>query len=605
MSSSRARATAAFVAAFSATPIAAQDADDAVVVTATRYPTRVSRVLADVTVIQRPEIERAGTSGLIDLLSRQPGLQAAQNGGIGSTSALFIRGANSSQTVVLIDGVRVSSASAGIPPLESIPLAQVDRIEILRGPASALYGADAIGGVIQIFTRRGRGAPALNAFAGVGTMWTGEVDVGVTGTTEALAYSLGGGYYSTQGYSATNSAQTQPFAFNPDRDGYKNANFAGSVQYDFNADHQLGANVLYSDGKNKFDNGPSPFDARVDKTVATYSVYLRDRFLPEWTSTLRLGRGVDDVESVTSSTARTSFRTYQDQFTWQNDIALPFGQALVAYEWREEQLSSTTPFPVTTRAINSLLGGVTAGFGNHQLQGNLRRDDNSQFGGKTTGLAAYGYHFTPELRAFASYGTAFRAPSFNDLYFPGFSNPNLQPEEAENFEVGLAWQPGVHRFGAVYYDNRVSNLIVFDGATNRPQNVGKADLTGLTLTYAGLIDKWDLGASVDFLRADDVDTGKELPRRAGRYASFRALYQGAAWQPGIEVVLVGPRYDDVANTNKLDGFAVVNLTLRYVLTPEWAIEARVNNLLDKEYETARGFPAPPANGFIGVRYQGR
>jgi vitamin B12 transporter len=605
----RSRAIAALVAALSATPIAAQDPDDAVVVTATRYPTRASRVLADVSVIQRPEIERAGASGIVDLLSRQPGVQITSNGGVGSSSAVFLRGANASQTVVLIDGVRVGSATTGAPALDAIPLGQVERIEILRGPASALYGADAVGGVIQIFTRRGRGAPAFNAFAGAGTQWTGEVDAGVSGTSGALAYSLGGGAFTTRGYSATDSVLTQPFAFNPDRDGYKNANGAGTVSYDFGSANQVGASALYSKGRNVFDNGPSSFDARLDKITQAYSGYWRSRFLEAWTSTVRLARGIDDVTSITSPTARSFFRTTQDQFTWQNDVELPFGRALAAYERREEKVDSTTAFTVDRRTIDSFLGGVTAELGAHQLQGNLRNDDNSQFGAKTTGLAAYGYRFTEQLRAHASYGTAFRAPSFNDLYFPASafcnpcSNPNLVPEEARTWEAGLAWEPGVHRLAAVYYDSRITNLIVFNVAASEPQNVGRAELSGATLTYAGALPLWNVGASLDLLDARDEDTGKRLPRRAQWQSSLRALYRGERWQPGIEFVAAGARYDDPANTRRLDGYLVMNLTLRYVLARDWSIEARANNVTDTDYETARGFPMPGASAFIGVRYQ--
>ncbi len=602
---------AVLAAALAAAPVAAQDGDDALVVTATRYPMRASSLLADVTVVQRAEIERAGASGLVDLLSRQPGVQITSTGGIGSASAVFLRGANAGQTVVLIDGVRVGSATTGAPALDTIPLGQVERIEILRGPASALYGADAIGGVIQIFTKRGRGPAAVSAFAGAGTNWTGEADAGVAGTTGGFAYSLGGGAFTTRGYSATDSPLTQPFAFNPDRDGYKNANGAGSFSYDIGDANQVGASALYSKGRNEFDNGPSSFNARLDKITEAYAAYWRSRFLPAWTSTVRLAQGVDDLTSVTAPTASTFFRTTQNQLTWQNDFSLPFGRALAAYENREEKVDSSTPFAVQSRTIRSVLGGVTAGFGPHELQGNLRNDDNSQFGSKTTGLAGYGYRFNPQTRAWASYGTAFRAPSFNDLYFPASafctpcSNPNLKPEEATTVEAGFAWEPGPHRFGVVAYDSRITNLIVFDVATSRPSNVGRAEIYGTTLTYTGSFPLWDVTGSVDFLHARDETTGKWLPRRAEGATSWRALYRGERWQPGIELVAVGPRYDDPANTRRLASYAVLNLTLRYVIAPEWSVEARANNVTDTEYETARGFPMPGASLFVGVRYQGR
>ncbi|MBS1190838.1 MAG: TonB-dependent receptor [Rhodocyclaceae bacterium] len=581
-----------------------QAAFDPVVVTATRQAARASELLSDTTVIGREEIEQAGQSSLEELLGRQPGVQFAANGGPGTNSSVFLRGAGSKHTLVLVDGLRLGSATSGDVPFSRIPLDQIERIEILRGPASSLYGADAIGGVIQIFTRRGDGdgQPRFNAHAGYGSYQTSDSGAGVSGGGDKFSYNLQAGYFSTRGFSAIRNPANP--SFNPDRDGYYNRNFSGNFTFAPVKGHEIGLNLLYSSGVSQYDSTPKAKQFSNDEEVQVFSLHTRNRLNSLWTSTVRAGRSSDDSNNRADGVATSMFRTRQDQLSWQNDLKLPIGQALLAAEYLKQDVSSTTAYPVTERIIRSLQAGWNGSLDRHRLQLNLRRDDNSQFGGKNTGSAGYGYQFTPEWRGHASYGTAFRAPSFNELYFPNTfgalyaGNPNLKPESARNREVGADWERGSHHVSVVYYRNKVKDIIV-----GYPlQNVDHATLKGTTLGYDGHFGNWSAGLALDLQESRDDKTGKRLARRADEQFKTHLAYTTGAWQMGGEWQLVGRRYDDAANTKALAGYGLVNLFADYRIARDWSLFGRANNIFDKRYETVKDFGTPGANVFVGVRY---
>lgn len=572
----------------------------AVVVTATRQATRANELLADVSVLTRDEIAASGHSTLEQVLAGVAGLEYAANGGPGTNSSLFMRGANSSHTLVLIDGLRVGSASSGDVALARIPLELVERVEILRGPASSLYGADAIGGVVQIFTRRGADAPGFSASAGIGNRGTYAASAGLAGGDERFSWNFQLGQNGTDGVSALRNPANR--SYNADRDGFRNRHFGANLAWQPARGHELGINLLRDSGLSDYDSSPKRSRFENDQDLASYSLYSRNRLAPNWTSTLRLGRSTDDATNFVDGRSTSVYRTDQDQVSWQNDIKLPVGQALVAAEYLRQQLSGTTAYPVDERSIRSLLAGWNGRIENHLLQFNLRRDDNSQFGGQTTGYAGYGYQLTPQWRVGAAYGTAFRAPSFNQLYYPdtgwGGGNANLKPERAKNAELSLNWERGLQRAGVVLFRNKVRDLI--NGWP--PANVGKALLEGAAFSYAGRLADWELAASLDLQRPRDEDTGKRLRRRADEQFKLRAAHAGGAWRYGGEWQLVGKRYDDEANTVRMGGYGLVNLFADYRIDRDWSLFARANNVFDKRYELADDYATLGASLFVGVRY---
>lgn len=577
-----------------------------VVVTATRQPARASELISDVSVIGRDEIEQAGQSTLVELLSRQPGIQSSNNGGPGKASSLFIRGANPNQTVVLIDGVRIGSATLGMPALEQIPLPQIERIEILRGPGSALYGADAIGGVIQIFTKRGAGRPQTEAFGGVGGYATRDLSAGVSGGDAAWSYNLRGAGYSSDGIKAIADKSKQPYSFDPSRatDGFRNASLSTDLAFRPASGHEIGATLLKTTGRNWYESGPN-FDTHGDVAQSAFSVYSRNRLGDTWNSTLRASQSGDDSTDYSPYTPKgADYKTTQRQLAWQNDVKIATGSLLVALESLKQKAVSGTNFD-KSRDLNSLLFGWSGRYGNQRVQANVRRDENSQFGGKTTGYAGYGYQLNQELRAQASLGSAFRAPTFNELYYPNFGNPGLSPENARNREVGLVWERDKQRFGVTIFNNRVSELIVTvcDASYKcQPVNVGHAKLNGTSLSSAGQMGEFEVSGNLDLLDARNADSGKRLPRRAERQANLSISRSLGVWRVGGEWQGVGDRYDSATETKHMGGYGLLNVFGRYAIGKDLAVEIRANNLGGKQYETAWGYGTLGANLFAGVRY---
>ena len=611
------RFTFATLALFAAFPALAADPQpvraDAVVVTATRQAARANDLISDVSVITREEIEEAGETSLVQLLGHQPGIQYNANGGAGSNSSVFIRGAASNQSIVLVDGQRIASATNGAAALSRIPLDQVERIEILRGPASSLYGADAIGGVIQIFTRRGEGPLRVNASAGYGSYNTSETSVGVSGATDLVSYSVQAGYANTDGFNNLNNKNNA--SYNPDRDGFDNKNLGANFALRPAPGHEVGVNLLASQGTNQYDANDysargAAKDYRNDQTVASYSLYSRNRLSDLWTSTVRVGRSTDDAKDYADSVRTDTFRTDIDTVSWQNDVKLPVGKALLAAEHAKQKVSGSTDYAVSERTINSLLAGWNGHLDDHSVQFNVRRDDNSQFGAETTGSAAYGYQLTPEWRSHVSYGTAFRAPTFNELYYPGFGSATLKPERSKNTEAGVNWERGAHRLSAVVYHNDLTDLIdtrlTRPPFTYAPVNVSKALLRGATLTYDGRFSEWTLGSAIDVLdpsnEEDGANNGNQLARRAKRQMSSYLGRTIGNWALRGEWKLVGERYDDAANRIRLGGYGLVNLYADYRIERDWSLFVRANNIFDKQYETADHYATAGANAFVGVRY---
>jgi vitamin B12 transporter len=575
---------------------------DPVFVTAARSPQPLAELIADVTTIGPEEIVRAGARSLAELLARVAGVEIAMNGGPGSTSSVFLRGANRGHTLVLVDGLRIGSSTDGATAFEAIPLDQIDHIEILRGPASSLYGADAIGGVIQIFTRKSDGALSANVSGGYGTYRTGLISGGLSGGGGPWRFALQAGGRRSEGFNAIGNPAN--FSYNPDRDGYRDDSASGSVAFRFAEEQELSAQFFRSRQNAQFDAG-SGFDDRTITTLASYSVASRNRLTSFWTSRLEAGEGDDDSLSETGF-GPSRFKTRQRQYAWQNDFTLPKGMLSVAVERREERVDSNAGFPVTARNTNGAVGVWQWRDGPQAVQANLRHDDSSQFGARTTGALAYGYMLGGGFRASASYGTAFKVPTFNDLYFPGFSNPDLRPETAHNAEAALRYvAPGLAA-GIVAYRNRVRDLIVFqcDASFNcAPQNVANATLQGVTLELEARAGDLVVRASADFQRPEDDASGNLLPRRARRHAAVAVAQSWNALRLGAELIASSGRFDDAANTRRMGGYALMNLTAEYALGRGWTLFARVDNAFDKRYELAADYNTAGANVFAGVRYR--
>ncbi len=576
-----------------------------VVVSATRTPTRADELVSDVTVIDRAEIEKSVGRTLPELLARVPGVQFSANGGLGKNSSLNIRGTEARHTILLIDGVRYGSATTGTPAWDNIPLDMIERIEILKGPASALYGSEAVGGVVQLFMRKGAaGAAGFNPYASatLGSEQYRQLAAGFSGASGNFSYLLGVQKTREAGFSATNARA--PFGnFNPDRDGFDQDTLNASVALQLSPAWKLDAGLLHSSSLSHTDDGPGR-DTRYKGLSSVARTGVEGLLRPGWKTQLRYSQSVDSSQAVEAAPSQfpSLFKTTQYQTTWQNDIDTPLGVALAGAERLTQQVDSTTRFAMTDRRLASYFAGLNGSAGRHSWQANVRHDDNSQFGGATTGFAGYGLGLAPAWRVNLSQGTSFVAPSFNQLYFPGFGNPGLQPERGRNTDIGVTWSAAGQTVKLVHFDNRIRGFIT---GTTVAANVPRARIDGWSLAYDGAVGALALRASVDVLDPRNEVTDKRLPRRSASQARLGADYAARGWTYGGAILRVGSSFDDAANLVLLGGYTTADVYADHALDKSWRIQARVNNLTNRHYETILGYNQPGRGVFVTLRYQPR
>lgn len=593
-----------------------------VVVTGSREPLPIDRVTADVVVIDADRIRASTADSVEDLLRREAGVQVSRNGGPGKSAAVFIRGASASNTVVLIDGVRIGSGTLGQVEFEALSLSQIDRIEVLRGPGSSLYGADAAGGVIQIFTRTGKVGGGLNleANAAVGGYGARQGGVAFSGASGAFDYAASIAHESDDGVSAIRPGDR--FGnYNPDKDGHLRTSSSLKLGFTPVDGHRLGLLVTDNRLRSQYDGSEylAPTfaqDASGDmrNTLKTRVVALdyRGRVSNAWTTSVQLARNTDDL--VSGFRAPDTYRTERDQFTWQNAWTPDADtQVVLAYEHLGEQAESSSYVRSESRHNNALVLGASSRFGAHTLQADLRHDDSSVYGGNTTGRLGWRMSLTPAWSVRALAGTTFRAPSFNDLYFPDYGVPTIEAERGRSVEAGVEWRRNGSEASATVYRNRVKNLIAYqpDASFCPPGtgyqygcagNVGRAVLQGATLSGAHRVGALQLRATVDFLDATDDDTGARLTRRAAHQESLSADYELGVWSFGAALQSVGRRPDGNVN---LGAYALLDLSARWRFMPQWQLEAKVLNVADKDYSPARDYQALGRQAWLGLRYSAR
>lgn len=581
---------------------------ETVVVTATRTPQRVDQALAQVTVIDRARIEAAAGRTLAELLASESGLQSWSNGGLGKAASVSLRGLEARHTLLLIDGVRYGSATLGTPSWDNIPLDAIDRIEIVRGPMSGLYGSDAVGGVIQIFTRRGQQGFHPEVAATVGSRSYGELAAGARFGSGAFDGSLRLQHRRTDGFSATNPRV--PFGnHNPDDDGFDQTSVNGRLGLRL-GDWRADASLLKAQGTTHYDDGPGA-DTRAELRTEVVSAQLSGPVTGAWRTALKAARSRDDFDTLASASTFTTLGTIgttQTQFSWESQITTPLGTALVLAERVQQEVERPgTPFAESERTVTGLALGLNGEAGAHGWQANVRRDRNSQFGNQTTGSLGYGYALAPGLRATASFGTSFVAPSFNQLYFPGFGNPNLLPEEGRQRELGLVWRNGPVTSRLVYFDNRIRGYI---SSGPLPTNIPRVKVDGISASVDAVLGAWTIAGSIDSLQPINAtegtaNFGRILPRRVQDSGRLAVDWSGGAFKLGGSVQAFGERFDNAANTTRLGGYATLDLRAEWALARDWLLSARLNNAFDKRYETVFGYNQPGREAFVSVRWSPR
>ncbi len=603
-------------AAFSA-PALAQSQLDRVVVTATREPASLLRVTSDVIVIDADRIRSSTADSVEDLLRREAGLQITRNGGPGKSGGFLLRGSGTNSTVVLIDGVRIGSATLGQAELDALSLSQVDHIEVLRGPASSLYGADAVGGVVQIFTRRGQAIAQFNAVAMVGGYGSRQVEVAGSGAKQGFDYAAALSRETSKGVSALRPGD-QFGNYNPDADGFGRSSGTVNVGFTPATGHRLGLKLVQSRLNTQFDDSEylapnfaqdatPDFRSRLVNQVVALD--YRGVISPAFTTSLQFALNKDD--SISGASQPQRYLTERKQFTAQTAWKLDNDKRIVAlFEHLGESAQADAYLAPVKRSNNAVALGYSGQYGAHSVQADVRRDNSSVYGGVTTGRLGWSIAVASGWRVRALTGTTFRAPSFNDLYFPDYGVSTIRPEKGRSVEAGISWRAAQSEASATVYQNKVRDQIGFQpDSTSCPSaagyqygcaaNVSRARLTGATLAASTSVGGLNVRGSLDFLDAKDADTGTRLPRRAAHQESLSADYATGAWNLGASLLAVGSRPDGGV---LLSGYETLDLRATWRVAPQWFLEAKLLNATNRNIEPVRDFQSLGRQAWVGVRF---
>lgn len=581
---------------------------ETIVVTASRVAETADEALAPVTVVTREDVERLQAGSVQDVLRGLPGVAVTNSGGRGQPTSLFLRGAESDHVLVLIDGVRAGSATAGTFSLEHVPVDLVERIEVVRGPRASLYGSDAIGGVVQIFTRKGGGTLAPFGRVTGGSRGTADVGAGISGGGDRAWFSVTGSAAREDGFNACDGYGAPLFfgcfTEEPDRDGFRNAGVSARAGYRFPSGAEIDGRVLHDRSDVEFD-GSSQNASEARQSV--YAATLAGSPRPGWRTTLTVGRSHDDLDFFRGGEFDARFVTRRDEVTLQNDVDLGESHLFTAgLDHRRDRVSGTTEYAVSKRGNRGVFAQLLGVFGDHEVQLSARRDDDRQFGGANTGGVAWGWQLHEAARLTASYGTAFKAPTFNELYWPGYGNEALRPEESSTVDLGVTAGHGPASWSVNVFRNEIEDLIAHDADIGKPNNVRRARIHGLEAALGTRVRGFDLDASLTWLdprNRDAANRGKQLARRPRRAARIDVDRPFGRYRVGGTVHAEGARYDDLANTRRIGGFHTVDLRAAYEFGGAWSVEGKIENLFDEDYETASGYNQPGRGFFLTLRYR--
>ncbi|MCB1760096.1 MAG: TonB-dependent vitamin B12 receptor [Gammaproteobacteria bacterium] len=583
------------------------------VVTATRTAETVDDTLTSVTVITREEIQRRQLHSIHEVVRGVAGVSFSNNGGAGKQTELYLRGTKNGHLLVLVDGIKMGSATTGATALQDIPLALVERIEIVRGPRSSLYGSEAVGGVIQIFTRKGGGEMKPFLSATIGSDNWREGTLGLSGGGERGWFNASLTSRDTDGF---NSCDGGDFSngcgiVEPDEDGHRNLSGSLRAGYRFGNGLELDAHLLQSEGETDFDGSFTNHTETIQQVVGASVRYTPNE---NWSLKLSGGQNRDKSDNFKDGLFMSKFNTRRTTISLQNDIYVADDHLLTwGLDYLKDEVVSTTDYTEKSRNNHALFIEYQGSHGRHDWQLSLREDDNQQFGEYGSGSAAWGYALTDRVRFRLAYGTAFKAPSFNDLYFPAFgmfpssSNLDLVPEESSSLEAGLDGDMGWGRWSMSVYRTRIDDMIAYDATTFKMQNIDAASITGFETSLSTRLWGWDLEASLTLLehqnRSSGANRGNRLPRRAGEVLRVAVDRRFGDYSIGATLNAEGSRYNDVANNVKLDGFETLDLRAEYRFSHDWRLQARIENLFDEDYQTAAFFNQPGRTLFLTLSYQ--
>ncbi|XKE46629.1 TonB-dependent receptor [Halomonas organivorans] len=591
VSLSRRRALAAFclgVAPLATADSDSEDASDAadlrlnpLVVTAALAPRTADESLASVTVIDEADLRRQDVTDITDLLRAQPGVDVSSSGSFGKNTSVYLRGTGSNATVMMIDGIRLRSATTGAPGWQFLDPRMFQRVEIVRGPRGSLYGADAVGGVVQLFTPEGEGEPTPRIALGGGSFDTRRGSVSLSGREGGTRYHVAASRLDTDGYEIVDGEGDK---------GYDNTSGFVRLSHALDGGAELGVLALRARGNTEFVGGDTDYVQQVA------GGYVELPLSEAWSSRLTLSEARDESDNH-DDFGDSVIDTLTHTVRWENTVTLGSHELVAGAEASRDEVDGTVDYEEGSRDNGAVFAQALMDFSPFSVQAGLRHDDNEAFGEELTGQLALGYALDDHHSLRASYGTAFRAPTFNELFYRSAffnGNPDLEAEESQGLEVGIRGQ-----FDRVFWDlalfrNDVDNLIVNvdtdgDGFVDSTENVERARIRGVELGTGAEFDDWTLRAALTYTDPENRETGKRLVRRASRSLRFDADRELGDWTLGGSLVAQDHRYNDAANATRLSGFGTVDLRAGWRFAPLWSARLTLENVLDQDVVTARTF----------------
>ena len=592
-----------------------------VVVTATRTPQTITKVLSSTTVINTADIERYQPTDLLDLFQHVPGIDIARNGAAGSVPSLFIRGSNTGHALFLIDGQRFNSASLGSTSFQFIDPSQIERIEIVRGAKSSIYGSDAIGGVIQIFTKKGDFKPSTIISTELGSNVLKRTAISTRGAYNQLRYSLDLSYLETDGIDAQLDDREQ----NRDGDGYRNRSINANFGYTFDNGVDVGLGILEAQSRNYYDNafsqGTDPYS---DSTIQNIGFNISAPLTDWWQSKISIGRSMDDIDdtNAVNGTHLTNFRTTKDQYSWQNDIEIFDGQLVTfGVDLYDDELIASTTYTdaqgtlVKDRMNRAYFAQYQGKFSIFDFILGFREDDNEETGKQDTSNFALGAQLGKSHRVTISWAEGFKAPTFNDLYWPigaySAGNPDLLPEDSEIFELGVRGDYSTWKWEASIYQNRIDNLIEWAPTPTEaypyqwvPSNVASAKIKGGEFRADTNLGGWDITTSFSYTDPRNQKTDKLLQKRAQRKFTFDIDRSFSHWDAGASFNATSKRYTNTTNTASLGGYGLLDFRLSYQLAEKVKMQLKANNVFDKHYRTvSESYHMDGSNWVLKLSYE--
>ena len=588
-----------------------------IVVTASRSAEPLADVVGDVTVIGPEQLAAARGDSLATILGRAPGVQFTTSGGPQSVTGVYLRGNDAKHTLVLIDGLRVNNSVTGATDYAALDPALIERVEILRGAASSLYGSDAIGGVINIITRKGEREQPLSVWAnvGYGSYETARSSLGLSGASQGWDYSVSSSVANSKGFDATRehtANNAASFSHYPDQDGYRSHALSGTLGYRWAEGHRIGLMAYNSQTRGDYDADAFTPNAYAFSRQQAYALSSSDRITDWWNSELRFGftkEGYDDR----AYTAETNLLSRH--YSWLNTFKLhPGHQLSVLLERQEDRVQSSNDYERTSRNTNAAALIYKGRIDRLHTQASVRNDNYTDYGNQTTGSLGLDFDLTDEWQIGVAGNTGFRAPTFADMYSPlawGFQgNPDLKPEKSRNLEAHIRYQTQATQLALTVYRNRVEDLINPYDCTGYPcttSNVNQATIEGLTLAGSHQFGDTTVRASADFLnpRNDSPAQGEgaQLIRRARQVFHLSAEHRIQALTLGAEYQYTGNRYADTANQVRLGGYSLFNLTAAYDFSKSLGVQVRWNNILNKDYVLVDGYNTPGSNVFVNLSWR--